>query len=232
MALPSEHSQSSDNPHDLNATETSCQTASVETLQKQGKPPRPSQINWTKSRTDRLVNWLEKHPKHRYVLFSDSPVVAKEENWDTLKSTKYTKAALHRCIARHVFNNDSNTDLQISVDHYHKWFGESVQNHLTSKAYKSHMCDLGSTGSGLISDDPSDAQFSSPLVRAKFPWWDCLNAFWKSSPKYNAKPTTSAPGQNLAGQAMTVFFSMRGDDGAFEQGMNIHYQGGGWDMIE
>ncbi|EGN98871.1 hypothetical protein SERLA73DRAFT_73459 [Serpula lacrymans var. lacrymans S7.3] len=74
----------SDNPSDFITTDTSCQTASEHTLQKQGNLPRPAQINWTNSHTDILVEWLEKHPKYRYVLFSDSTAIAKKENWEVL----------------------------------------------------------------------------------------------------------------------------------------------------
>ncbi|EGN96976.1 hypothetical protein SERLA73DRAFT_75820 [Serpula lacrymans var. lacrymans S7.3] len=102
----------SDDPSDFITTDTSCQTASEHTLQKQGNPPRPAQIKWTNSHTDKLVEWLEKHPKCRYVLFSDSTTVAKEENREVLKTT--------------------NDDLRIAVDHHCKRFGEAVQNRLTT----------------------------------------------------------------------------------------------------
>ncbi|EGN98566.1 hypothetical protein SERLA73DRAFT_139085, partial [Serpula lacrymans var. lacrymans S7.3] len=52
-----------------------------------------------------------------------------------------------------------------------------------------------------------------------------------SSPKYNAKPATAVHGQDLATQATAILFSMRGDDGAMERGMNRHFQEGGWDMM-
>ncbi|EGO29496.1 hypothetical protein SERLADRAFT_457306, partial [Serpula lacrymans var. lacrymans S7.9] len=202
---------SADSPSRYIPTDTSCQTASLRTLQNQGNIPKPAQINWSNPRTDRLVDWLEKHPKRRYVLFSDSTAVAKEENRDASRSTKHTKASLHRRIARHVFKNDSNVNLRIVVDHYRQRFG-----------------------SGLVAGDPSDALYDSPIkrVRAKFPWWDRLSTFWRASPKYDAKPATSAHGQDLSGKAMAVLFPMRGDDEAFQRGMNSHFQGGGWDLVE
>ncbi|EGO30496.1 hypothetical protein SERLADRAFT_454814, partial [Serpula lacrymans var. lacrymans S7.9] len=205
---------SADSPSRYIPTDTSCQTASLRTLQNQGNIPKPAQINWSNPRTDRLVDWLEKHPRRRYVLFSDSTAVAKEENRDASRSTKHTKASLHRRIARHVFKNDSNVNLRIAVDHHRQRFG--------------------STGSGLVAGDPSDALYNSPIerVRAKFPWWDRLSTFWRALPKYNAKPATSAHGQDLSGKAMAVLFPMRGDDEAFQRGMNSHFQGGGWDLVE
>ncbi|EGO04838.1 hypothetical protein SERLA73DRAFT_157734 [Serpula lacrymans var. lacrymans S7.3] len=181
--------------------------ASLRTLQNQGNIPKPAQINWFNPRTDRLVDWLEKHPKH-------STAVTKEENRDASRSTKHTKASLYRRIARHVFKNDSNVNLRIAVDHHRQQFG--------------------STGSGLVAGDLSDALYNSPIkrVRAKFPWWDRLSTFWCASLKYNAKPATSAHGQDLSGKAMAVLFPMRGDDEAFQCGMNSHFQGGGWDLVE
>ncbi|EGN93967.1 hypothetical protein SERLA73DRAFT_145027, partial [Serpula lacrymans var. lacrymans S7.3] len=52
-------------------TFTSCFTDPSEQINTQDKPALPY-ISWTDSHIHQLIEWLEKHPRHRQMLFLDS----------------------------------------------------------------------------------------------------------------------------------------------------------------
>ncbi|EGN94783.1 hypothetical protein SERLA73DRAFT_155513 [Serpula lacrymans var. lacrymans S7.3] len=220
--------------HSITKTLTSCKTGSVQTLASQGNPPAPSRITWSNQRTDRIMDWLEKHPVRRQMLFSDSLSVARGENRPVVRNTKSVRVPIVRRIARHVFKNDSKEELRIAVDHHRKQFGESVQSRLDhlGKKYKECVRTLSGTGAGLSAEELASSGFSNPIekVRGQFRWWDRLHAMWKSSPKYTSQPESSLPGQNLESSAMSLLFGAKADQDPMD---NSNCQSNGdWSLME
>ncbi|EGN91886.1 hypothetical protein SERLA73DRAFT_80064 [Serpula lacrymans var. lacrymans S7.3] len=140
--------------HSIARTLTSCKTGSVQTLASQGNPPAPSRITWSNKRTDRIMDWLEKHP-----VGQNRPVV---------RNTKSVRVPIVRRIARHVFKNDSKEEFCIAVDHHRKQFGESVQSRLDhlGKKYKECVRSLSGTGAGLSAEELASSGFSNPIDNA------------------------------------------------------------------
>ncbi|EGN98568.1 hypothetical protein SERLA73DRAFT_74761 [Serpula lacrymans var. lacrymans S7.3] len=206
--------------HSIARTLTSCKTGSVQTLASQGNPPAPSHITWSNKCTDHIIDWLEKHPVQRQMLFSDSLSVARGENWPVVRNTKSVRVPIVRRIARHVFKNDSKEEFRIAVDHHRKQFGESVQSRLNS------------TGAGLSAEELASSGFTNPIekVRGQFRWWDHLHAMWKSLPKYTSQPELSLPGQNLESSAMLLLFGANAGQDPMNNG--DFQSNGDWSLME
>ncbi|EGO21071.1 hypothetical protein SERLADRAFT_441458 [Serpula lacrymans var. lacrymans S7.9] len=157
--------------HSIARTLTSCKTGSVQTLASQGNPPALSRITWSNKRTDRIMDWLEKHPVRHQMLFSDSLSVARGENRPVVRNTKSVRVPIVRRIARHVFKNDSKEEFCIAVDHHRKQFGESVQSRLDhlGEKYKECVCSLSGTGAGLPAEELASSGFSNPIASYLLP---------------------------------------------------------------
>ena len=115
--------------HDPLESNTSCAAESPKILLSQGKLALPW-IQWTDTRTSQVIQWLDKHPTTHQMLFSDSLSVVREENRPVVRNTRDVKDSIYQWIARHVFKNDTSSDMRIAVDHHQKNFGDSVKNRL------------------------------------------------------------------------------------------------------
>jgi hypothetical protein len=57
---------------------------------------------------------------------------------------------------------------------------------------------------------------TQPIVEKEtenFKWWPRLHGFWRTLPNFNPYTVTSDPGQDLAGEALSVLIGGQGETG-------------------
>ena len=99
-------------------------------------PNSTLKVSWAenatdRSRTERLINWLEEHPTERHMLFSDSSRDARAEGrrTDVSKTKKTTYYAL---IAKYVFENDKDPSYRKHYQEQPTKFVKSVGDRLST----------------------------------------------------------------------------------------------------
>ncbi|KAF9232618.1 hypothetical protein BU15DRAFT_81024 [Melanogaster broomeanus] len=158
------------------------------------------QVYWehVPARTDRLLDYLLKHPADYHVLFHDKHTGTSTSALPSdARPSGRSKKDVQAVIAKYVFKHDAvyGEAYKADPDKFQVCVGNRLGTLKTS--YRKYHNRFKQSGEGI---DPGDPRYANLLeaVTTEFPYFSDLNSLWHGNPSYDANLVSSAPNKNHA----------------------------------
>ncbi|KAF8327607.1 uncharacterized protein EI90DRAFT_3018099 [Cantharellus anzutake] len=174
------------------------ESTTIPIIKAETKPePHPPKIQWDSNErwTDRLIEYLTNHLDARLKMFSDSVKDAKKESRKKVVGSK-PKVEYYHEIAKAVFDVGGEEECGAYLMEPER-YATSVLGRITylQKTYTTYRKTMRNTGEGLKDEDESQSEvYRNQLekIKASFPWWNTLHAWWSEHPKYAFQMVTNS----------------------------------------